>query len=82
MHWLVAVAAINSTISLYYYLRIVRAMYIELPDNNSVQLPVSPIMQVTLLIATIGVVFLGILPFFYDLIQESTAGWLSNFLAK
>ena len=30
-HWLVAVAAVNSTISLYYYLRIVRQMYIEDP---------------------------------------------------
>lgn len=76
MYWLVAVAAINSTISLYYYLRIVRAMYIEPPDNNSFQIPVTFIMRVALLMASLGVVFLGIFPIFYDMIQESTAGWL------
>jgi len=79
MHWLVAVAAINSTISLYYYLRIVRAMYIEPPDEKSCRLVVSPVMQVTLLMASFGVVFLGIFPFFYDVIQESTAGWIAMF---
>jgi NADH:ubiquinone oxidoreductase subunit 2 (subunit N) len=34
-HWLVAVAAVNSTISLYYYLRVVRQMYIEAPFGAS-----------------------------------------------
>ena len=34
-HWLVAVAAVNSTISLYYYLRVVRQMYIEPADDRA-----------------------------------------------
>lgn len=71
LYWLVAVAAINSTISLYYYLRIVRAMYIEAPDANAQRLPVSPIMKVTLLVATLGVVFLGVIPFFYNIIEKT-----------
>ena len=82
MHWLVAVAAINSTISLYYYLRIVRAMYIEPPDDKSFRLGVPPVMQVTFLMASIGVVFLGIFPFFYDVIQKSTTDWMTIFVAR
>jgi NADH-quinone oxidoreductase subunit N len=31
-HWLVILAALNSTVSLYYYLRIVRQAYIEDPE--------------------------------------------------
>jgi len=81
LHWLVAVAALNSTISLYYYLRIVRAMYIEPPDEKSYRLQVSPIMQATLLIASFGVVFLGIIPFLYDVIQKSTSHWMTIFSA-
>jgi NADH-quinone oxidoreductase subunit N len=79
MHWLVAVAAINSTVSLYYYLRIVRAMYIEPPDGSFVRLPVSGVMQTTLVVATIGLVFLGIVPFFYDILVRTTGNWMSAF---
>ena len=79
MHWLVAVAAINSTVSLYYYLRIVRAMYIEPPDASFSRLPVSPVMQTTLWVATLGLVFLGILPFFYDIILRTTGNWMTVF---
>lgn len=79
MNWLVAVAAVNSTISLYYYLRIVRAMYIEPPFENAKALSVSPVMAVTLLIASLGTVLLGIIPFFYDMIEKSTSGWAAIF---
>jgi NADH-quinone oxidoreductase subunit N len=79
MYWLVAVAAINSTVSLYYYLRIVRAMYIEPPDENCVRLPVSPVIQITLWVATIGLVFLGIVPFFYDVLVRTTGNWMTVF---
>lgn len=79
MHWLVAVAAINSAVSLYYYLRIVRAMYIEPPDEDASQLPISPVMVSTLLIATLGVVLLGVIPFFYNIIHNGTSNWMTVF---
>jgi len=37
MYWLVAVAALNSTVSLYYYLQIVRRMYIMEPNQEQEQ---------------------------------------------
>ncbi|HSG99321.1 MAG TPA: NADH-quinone oxidoreductase subunit N [candidate division Zixibacteria bacterium] len=77
LHWLVAVAALNSTVSLFYYLRIVRAMYIEPPFENAGALPVSGLTKVTLAVATIGVIALGLLPQYYEMIFRQTGGWLS-----
>ena len=53
-YWLVALAAVNSTISLYYYLRIVRQMYIEplpvLANGSSVTVRITPVLFVVLAI--------------------------------
>jgi NADH-quinone oxidoreductase subunit N len=76
-HWLVAVAALNSTISLYYYLRIVRQMYMESPDTNASRLPISRALAFTFLILTIGVTLFGVIPGIYETINTQTAGWLS-----
>jgi NADH-quinone oxidoreductase subunit N len=75
-HWLVAVAAVNSTVSLYYYLRIVRQMYIEPETEGAERLPVSPILSVTVGATALGAVLLGIIPFFYETIHAHTSGWL------
>ncbi len=76
-NWLVAVAAINSTVSLYYYLRIVRQMYMEPPDENAKALPVSMIMKTTLFVAVAGTIILGVFPNFYETIHEQTSTWLA-----
>src|SRR5690606_25014145 len=57
-HWLVAVAAVNSTISLYYYLRVVRQMYIEAPADGARPLPVPATLATTVAALTAGVVLL------------------------
>lgn len=76
-HWLVAVAAINSTISLYYYLRIVRQMYIESSDETASFYPVSPVIGTTVALTFVGTVILGIVPFFYETIVQtvSASSW-------
>ena len=76
-HWLVAVAAVNSTISLYYYLRIVRQMYIEKGNAEAQPLPVSPILGTTTGALALGVIALGIIPFFYESIHLHTGSWLA-----
>ncbi|MBF0277780.1 MAG: NADH-quinone oxidoreductase subunit N [SAR324 cluster bacterium] len=73
LHWLVAVAAVNSTVSLYYYLRIVRQMYIEPAEENAVRLPVSPVLASTVGLTLLGTVLVGILPGFYENIAQSVA---------
>jgi len=74
-HWLVGVAAVNSTISLYYYLRIVRQMYIETADENAGRLPVSGVLASTIATLNLAVVFLGIIPVFYESIYAQTGSW-------
>ena len=59
--WLMAIAVVNSLVSLYYYLRVVRAMYVsEAAEASRLPLPVAASVPVWLLLA--GTVFVGIYP--------------------
>ena len=80
-HWLVAVAGVNSTISLYYYLRIVRQMYIEPVYEGAVRLPVRQPLGLTVGILSVAVVLLGIIPCLYETIHAQTIAWLARLLS-
>ncbi len=79
-HWLVAVAAVNSTISLYYYLRVVRQMYIEPAGEEARALPVSHKLALTQAVLLTGVVLLGLVPTLYEAIHTDTASWLAGLI--
>ena len=79
-HWLVAVAAVNSTISLYYYLRIVRQMYIEPVYDGAGRLAISRNLAVLTGALAVGVVLLGVVPFLYESISSSTLSWLATLI--
>jgi NADH-quinone oxidoreductase subunit N len=82
MHWLVAVAALNSTVSLYYYLRIVRQMYIvPLPEGWG-PVRVSPTLVAVLIVTTLATVLLGIVPGAYEGIHGHTTHWLATLLQQ
>jgi len=59
--WLVIIAVINSVISAYYYLRVVKVMWFGQPASEE-KLPSSPALRVALAISVIGVLALGIVP--------------------
>jgi NADH-quinone oxidoreductase subunit N len=82
LHWLVAVAAVNSTISLYYYLRIVRQMYIEPVYDGAKPLRVTRIMGSTIAALSFAVIMVGIIPFFYESISSNTSFWLEKELVN
>lgn len=75
-YWLVAIAAINSTVSLYYYLRLVRQMYIEAPDKNTVAIQVSPWASLGLVIGAAGSILVGLTPQIYQNILIVSTQWL------
>ena len=77
-HWLVAVAAVNSTISLYYYLRIVRQMYIADPSEGAQPLRPSRLFVAALATASIAAVALGVLPHVYGAVRAAAERWLST----
>lgn len=59
--WLVIVAAINSVISAYYYLRVVKVMWFN-PTPSPEKVPSSIAPKVALIICCLGVLLLGIIP--------------------
>ena len=67
---LVFLAVVNVTISLYYYLLVVRAMFLRKSDNPIPYFKSKVYMRLGLLIAAIGILVLGIYSPLYDYINE------------
>ena len=63
--WLVIIGAINTTISAFYYLRVVVAMYMREPEVELDFLAYPRLLIVALTLAAIGVVLIGILPSYF-----------------
>ncbi len=63
--WLALVAAVNIVISLYYYLMVVKRLYVDSPRNNS-PITVSQPIRLILLLGMAGIIVLGLIqgPFF------------------
>ncbi len=60
--WLVIIGAINTAISAFYYLRVVVTMYMREPEEELEFSPYPSTLVVGLILAVIGVLFIGILP--------------------
>ncbi|MBI2871985.1 MAG: NADH-quinone oxidoreductase subunit N [Chloroflexi bacterium] len=59
--WLAVVGVVNSVVSAYYYLRVVKVMYLQPPPSEE-QVPSSVPFRAALAVAAIGVLVLGVLP--------------------
>jgi NADH-quinone oxidoreductase subunit N len=59
--WLVIIAVINSVISAYYYLRVVKVMWLGKPASEET-VPSTPALRVALSLSCAGVLVLGIVP--------------------
>jgi len=59
--WLVIIAVINSVISAYYYLRVVKVMWLGQPVSEE-KVPSSGALRIALAISCLGVLLLGIIP--------------------
>ena len=60
--WLVIIAAINSVVGSYYYLRVIIAMYFWDPSKDYTPTKVPLALVAALAIAAIGTLYLGVLP--------------------
>ena len=60
--WLVIIGVINSVISVYYYLRIVVAMYMHKPEEDAEQVQLMAGTRLVLLVSALGILILGVLP--------------------
>ncbi|MBI2908875.1 MAG: NADH-quinone oxidoreductase subunit N [Chloroflexi bacterium] len=59
--WLVVLGVINSVISAYYYLRVVKVMYVGAPASEE-PVPSSSALRTALALSSLGVLLLGVLP--------------------
>lgn len=59
--WLVVVAVVTTLISLYYYLRLLKAMFIAAPPSET-PLPAPPAIMAGMVVATVPLVLVGLFP--------------------
>ena len=70
--WLVVIAVINSVISAYYYLRVVKVMWLGEPASEE-KVPSSGALRLALSLSCLGVLLLGIIPGFVMKLAEMAA---------
>ena len=70
--WLVVIAVINSVISAYYYLRVVKVMWLGEPASEET-VPSSGALRVALALSCLGILLLGIIPGFAMRLAELAA---------
>ena len=65
----IAIAALNMVISLYYYLRVIRSVFMEKNDQPLEKIKIEPAAKFALIICGAGIILVGILSWVYDYIQ-------------
>jgi NADH-quinone oxidoreductase subunit N len=75
--WLIVAGAINSVVSAYFYLRIIKTMYMDRPSTAEEELPESsPSLALSLVAASAGTLFFGIAPaFLLDFAVRAASGF-------
>ncbi len=69
-YWFIGIAALNMIISLYYYLMVVRAMFMDKNDQPIPAIKNNPATKFALIICAAGIVLVGLLSWIYDYIQS------------
>ena len=73
-HLLVFIALVNTVISLYYYLRVVKSMYINKSDAPIASFNSDGYTRISLLVCTAGIIVLSIVSAIYDKIGNYAFG--------
>ena len=68
----ISIAALNMIVSLYYYLRVVRAMFMDKNEQPIEKIQTEPSVKLGLVICGAGIVLAGLLSWLYDHIQSLT----------
>ncbi len=75
-YFIVFIALVNTVVSLYYYLLIVKAMYIRNKEEDGEPIPAFAMdfnTKLTLVICTLGVAFFGVCSYFYEMLHAAAA---------
>ena len=66
----IIIAALNMIISLYYYLRVIRSVFMEKNELPLEKIKIEPSAKFGLIICGAGIIFIGLLSWVYDYIQS------------
>lgn len=67
-YWFIIIAALNMIISLYYYLRVIRAVFMDKNENLVEKVKINPSVKLGLVICGAGIVLLGLMSWVYEYI--------------
>jgi NADH-quinone oxidoreductase subunit N len=73
-YWLVFIAVLNATISLYYYLLVVKAMFINKSENPISYFKSDFTTRTALLLCVAGIFFIGFISPIYEFIKSLSIG--------
>lgn len=73
-YWLIAIAAINMMVSLYYYLKVIKAIFMETNDEPIEKITLDAWPKFALGICVAGILVLGFIPWVYNYIQSLSIG--------
>jgi len=69
-YWFITIAALNMIISLFYYLKIVKAIFMEKNDHPIEKIKTDRSVNFALIMCTVGIILIGVLTKIYDYIQS------------
>jgi len=72
---LITIAALNMIISLYYYLKVVKTMFMDENEQPIEKLPVHTLPKIAMLICVAGIVVVGFIPSIYNYIYSISFGF-------
>ncbi len=64
----IAIAALNMIVSLYYYLRVIRSMFMDKNETPILKIAVNPYTKLGLIVCSAGIILVGLLSWVYDYI--------------
>jgi NADH-quinone oxidoreductase subunit N len=71
-YFFITVAALNLIVSLYYYLRVIRAVFMDKNDQPLAKVYINPSAKLGMIICAAGIVLVGLLSWIYDYITQLT----------
>ena len=74
MYWLVLIAVINTIVSLYYYLLVVKAIFVVRSENPMELIKGDPLARLGLVITVLGILAVGIYSPIFDWVQAVSFG--------
>lgn len=69
-YWFILVAALNMIVSLYYYLRVIRSVFIDKNEHPISSIHLQPSVKLGLYICGAGIVLIGMMSWIYDYIYS------------